>query len=132
MWPDTLRRALRWLAIHLTFIDPNAENQMFIYHFVSDSNATPTDPAGKFAEALAKLIAKLDEGNSHLFEGEAIREFRDLHVKGHFPGLAISTAFLPSILRIASRTSSGWISAIGRFPSDGARSASRRLRSLKE
>jgi hypothetical protein len=75
------------VAIHLTYIDPDAEDQMFIYHFVSDRNATPTDPAGKFAEALEKLIAKLDEGDSHLFEGDAIQEFRDLYAKGHFPGL---------------------------------------------
>lgn len=75
------------VAIHLTYIDPGAENQMFIYHFVSDSNATPTDPAGKFAEALDKLIDKLDEGDSHLVEGEAIKEFRELHKKRHFPGL---------------------------------------------
>jgi hypothetical protein len=75
------------VAIHLTYIDPDAEDQMFIHHFVSDSNATPTDPAGKFAEALDKLVAKLDAGDSHLFEGHAIKELRDLHEKGHFPGL---------------------------------------------
>jgi hypothetical protein len=75
------------VAIHLTYIDPDQDNEMFIYHFVSDSNATPTDPAGKFAEALEKLIDKLDEGESNLFEGTAIQEFRRLHENGHFPGL---------------------------------------------
>lgn len=75
------------VAIHLTYINPDAEDQMYIYHFVSNSNATPTDPAGKFAEALEKLIAKLDAGDCHLVEGEAIQEFRDLEKKGHFPGL---------------------------------------------
>jgi len=75
------------VAIHLTYIDPEREDVMFIYHFVSTSNDTPTDPAGKFAEALKKLIAKLDAGDSRLFEGDAIKEFRDLHAKGHFPGL---------------------------------------------
>jgi hypothetical protein len=75
------------VAIHLTYIDPDREDVMFVYHFVSTSNDTPTDPAGKFAEALKKLIAKLDAGNSHLFEGEAIKEFRELHAKRHFPGL---------------------------------------------
>jgi hypothetical protein len=75
------------VAIHLTYIDPDSEDEMYTYHFVSDSNSTPTDPAGKFAEALDKLIEKLDADDSHLFEGEAINEFRDLHEKGHFPGL---------------------------------------------
>lgn len=75
------------VAIHLTFIDPDKDDVMYIYHFVSTSNDTPTDPAGKFAEALEKLIAKLDAGNSKLFPTNAIQEFRDLHDKGHFPGL---------------------------------------------
>ena len=75
------------VAIHLTYIDPNEDDAMYIYHFVSTSNNTPTDPAGKFGQALQKLIDKLDSGNSMLFQGEAIKEFRELHAKGHFPGL---------------------------------------------
>jgi hypothetical protein len=75
------------VAIHLTFIDPNKDDVMYIYHFVSDKKDTPTDPAGKFAQALAKLIKKLDSGASHILETAAIKEFRDLHSKGHFPGL---------------------------------------------
>jgi hypothetical protein len=75
------------VAIHLTYIDPDREDVMFIYHFISTSNETPTDPAGKFAQALQKLIDKLATGKSKLFEGEAIQDFRALHAKGHFPGL---------------------------------------------
>ena len=75
------------VAIHLTFIDPDKDDVMYLYHFVSDTKDTPTDPAGKFAQALAKLIAKLDSGTSHILETQAIQEFRDLHAKGHFPGL---------------------------------------------
>ncbi|WP_319241860.1 sce7725 family protein [uncultured Propionivibrio sp.] len=75
------------VAIHLTFIDPEKDDVMYIYHFVSDTKDTPTDPAGKFAQALAKLIAKLDSGTSNILETEAIKEYRDLHAKGHFPGL---------------------------------------------
>jgi hypothetical protein len=75
------------VAIHLTFIDPDKDDAMFIYHFVSTTKDTPTDPAGKFGEALKKLIAKLDSGTSKLLETSAIKELRDLHTKGHFPGL---------------------------------------------
>lgn len=75
------------VAIHLTFIDPAKDDAMFIYHFVSTTKDTPTDPAGKFAQALDKLITKLDSGTSNLLESEAIKEFRQLHAKGHFPGL---------------------------------------------
>jgi hypothetical protein len=75
------------VAIHLTFIDPDQDDAMFIYHFVSTSQDTPTDPAGKFAEALDKLMIKLDSGNSKLYETAAIQELRKLHARGHFPGL---------------------------------------------
>ena len=75
------------VAIHLTFIDRDKDDVMFVYHFVSTTNDTPTDPAGKFAQALKKLIGKLDSGTSKLFESDAIKEFRDLYKKGHFPGL---------------------------------------------
>ena len=75
------------VAIHLTFIDPNKDEVMYIYHFVSDTKDTPTDPAGKFGQALAKLVAKFESGNSNLHETEALQEFLELHQKGHFPGL---------------------------------------------
>lgn len=75
------------VAIHLTFIDPTKEDVMYVYHFVSDTRDTPTDPAGKFAQALNKLIAKLNSGESHLFESSAITELRGFHEAGHFPGL---------------------------------------------
>lgn len=75
------------VAIHLTFIDPDQDDAMFIYHFKSDTNDTPIDPAGKFAQALGKMITKLNSGDSHLLETNAILEFRDLNERGHFPGL---------------------------------------------
>lgn len=75
------------VAIHLTFLDPDKDEVMYIYHFVSTTKDSPTDPGGKFAQAVAKLIAKLDSGTSKLFPSTAIAEFRELHEKGHFPGL---------------------------------------------
>lgn len=75
------------VAIHLTFIDHDKDDVMYIYHFVSNDKHTPTDPAGKFAQALDKLIVKLDSGKSKLRETDAIKEYRELHRKGHFPGL---------------------------------------------
>lgn len=75
------------VAIHLTFIDPDKDNVMFINHFVSTTKDTPTDVGGKFGQALQKLIDKLDSGDSNLFEGEAIKEFRRIYANGNFPGL---------------------------------------------
>lgn len=67
------------VAIHLTFIDPTKDNEMFIYHFVSKSTDTPTDPAGKFGEALDRLMKRLAQPNHHIFESTAVKDFRDLH-----------------------------------------------------
>lgn len=75
------------VAIHLTFIDPDQDETMKIYHFVSDRQDTPLDPAGKFAEALTKMIATVDSPKSNVLETEAVGEFRELHRKRHFPGL---------------------------------------------
>ena len=75
------------VAIHLTFIDPDQDDEMWIYHFVSDRQDTPTDPAGKFAEALEKMMKVLNRSKSKILETSAVKEFRDLHRQGHFPGL---------------------------------------------
>lgn len=75
------------VAIHITFIDHDRDNEMHIFHFVSDRQDTPTDPAGKFAEALAKLMNQLNSRTNKIYESSAITEFRDLAARGHFPGL---------------------------------------------
>ncbi|WP_116809178.1 sce7725 family protein [Steroidobacter cummioxidans] len=75
------------IAIHLTFIDPQRDHEMRVYHFKSDRLDTPRDPAGKFAEALEKMIETLDAPSSKVLESSAVREFRSLHDRGHFPGL---------------------------------------------
>jgi hypothetical protein len=76
------------VAIHLTFIDPDQDNSMMIYHFKSERQDTPTDPAGKFAEALAEMMEILGPpGSSKVLETNAVKEFRMLYEQGHFPGL---------------------------------------------
>lgn len=75
------------VAIHLTFIDEDKDDEMHVFHFKSDRQDTPTDPAGKFAEALQKLINQLEKPNNKINETQAIGEFRELHRRGHFPGL---------------------------------------------
>lgn len=75
------------VAIHLTFLDPKKDNVMYIYHFVSTTKDTPTDPAGKFGQALSKLIKAVDAEDSPIFESTAVSEFKLLHKNGHFPGL---------------------------------------------
>jgi hypothetical protein len=70
------------VAIHLTYEkDPG---ELWIRHFVSDSNSDSTDPAGKFGEALEKLVAFIDEKN---IQTQAANEFRELYANEHYPGL---------------------------------------------
>ncbi len=71
------------VVIHLTYLDVN--QKIRIGHFVSDSNADAIDIAGKFAEALSKLILFLN--NHPDFKTSATVEFFDLYQKQHYPGL---------------------------------------------
>jgi hypothetical protein len=71
------------VVIHLTY--PDANKKIRIGHFVSDSNADAIDIAGKFAEALSKLMLFLK--NYPHFKTSATLEFSDLYQKQHYPGL---------------------------------------------
>ena len=75
------------IAIHLTFIDSSKDDAMYVQHFKSDRQDTPQDPAGKFAEALAKLVDAVEAHDSKFFRTSALEEFRQLHEEGHYPGL---------------------------------------------
>lgn len=70
------------IAIHISY---NTQNNIIkIKHFVSDSNDDNSDIAGKFEEAINKLIIWCDETG---YNSIAIETFRELHQNGHFPGL---------------------------------------------
>lgn len=71
------------VAIHLSYAEPLTQ-RIKVKHFVSDSNDDQSDIAGKFAEALQKLIQWCDKEN---YDSIAINEFREFHQNGHFPGL---------------------------------------------
>ncbi|MGD9940802.1 MAG: sce7725 family protein [Clostridia bacterium] len=75
------------VAIHLTYLDPTNHNAMMLRHFKSDRSETPTDPGGKYLEALAKLINFVDSGKPNILESSAIAEFRTQHADSYFPGL---------------------------------------------
>ena len=72
------------VAIHLTYLDSSDDNDMFIKHYVSNTNSSPADPGGKFLEALNKLV---NDTNSNIFKSNAILEFKKLYDRQHFPGL---------------------------------------------
>ena len=75
------------VAIHLTYLQPDEDDDMYVRHYISDRETSPTDPAGKFAEALAKLVADVGTAGSLILRTDAVAEFAQLHERGHYPGL---------------------------------------------
>ncbi|OCB71159.1 hypothetical protein B0A79_22445 [Flavobacterium piscis] len=74
----------RAVAIHLTYLNVNEENQIWIRHFTSDTNDSIANVQGKFAEAAAKAVTFCVENN---FENSAIIELRNYFWNGKYPGL---------------------------------------------
>lgn len=70
------------VAIHVSYSD--IQGRIRVKHFVSDNNDDRSDTAGKFEEALAKLIVWC---NTTGYDSIAIQAYRQLHENGHFPGL---------------------------------------------
>ncbi|SHO48960.1 sce7725 family protein [Anaerocolumna xylanovorans] len=72
------------VAIHIVYF---AEDySLRIIHFVSDSNDDITDPAGKFKEALEKLVLW---NKKMQLKTKGIKEFEDLYRREAYPGLGI-------------------------------------------
>ena len=70
------------VAIHLTY--PNDENEFRVKHFVSNSNEDISDVAGKFEEALDKLVPFVEEQG---LDTMACKEFLKLSEASKYPGL---------------------------------------------
>lgn len=76
------------VTIHLTFLDKSDDDIMRIFHFVSDSTESSKDPAGKFEEALNKMMQKIQNPpNGVELNTLAIQEFKRLYATRHYPGL---------------------------------------------
>lgn len=75
------------IAIHLTYVDPTADNAIAIKHYLSDQVDTPKDPAGKFLEALSKLVEDVKKNDSQILKTTAVMEYLQLYEDKHFPGL---------------------------------------------
>lgn len=70
------------VAIHIVYFDE--ENGLRIKHFVSDTNEDITDPAGKFAEAVGKLV----KWNEHQkLNTLGINTLIKMYKNGMYPGL---------------------------------------------
>jgi hypothetical protein len=72
------------VAIHMVYFDSSKNLQ--VHHFVSDSNVDYNDPAGKFGEALKKLVdsSLLKKSNTY-----AYKEFQYFYDNGIYSGLGV-------------------------------------------
>lgn len=70
------------VAIHMVYFD--SEKNLRIHHFVSDTNDDINDPAGKFSQALSKLVDFEDLIHCDTY---GFRMFRDLYERQEYPGL---------------------------------------------
>jgi hypothetical protein len=75
----------RAVIIHFSF-QSTTDHMIYVRHFSSDSNADQSDTAGKFAEALAKLVAFTNENQ---LDNPAIQAFRAYFNSGSYPGLGV-------------------------------------------
>jgi hypothetical protein len=71
------------VAIHIVYFDEG--KTLRVHHFVSDSNSDINDPAGKFGEALQKLIQWISEANPYMTLG--LKSFVECYRTGKYPGL---------------------------------------------
>ncbi len=74
------------VTIHMSYVNENKFDEMFVRHYSSEDNGSPADPGGKFAEALENLmldVVRLDK----FYDTSGVDGYKKLHETGHFPGL---------------------------------------------
>lgn len=74
------------VAIHIIY---STKEELRIHHFVSDSNNDITDIAGKFGEAVGKLVKWKHSQNEKCLETYGMKEFERLYETQTFPGLGV-------------------------------------------
>ncbi|MNW51811.1 hypothetical protein D3C74_293050 [compost metagenome] len=72
------------VAIHIVYFA--TDQTLRVRHFVSDTNEDITDPAGKFAEALQKLVVW---NETRKLDTYGIKSFEEMYKSRSYPGLGI-------------------------------------------
>ncbi len=75
------------VTIHVSYIDKNRFDELFIRHYSSRDDGTPTNPGSKFKEALDLLIQEYLLNEIPFYNTNGLQEFYELHKIEHFPGL---------------------------------------------
>ncbi|MCG2835321.1 sce7725 family protein [Photobacterium sp. WH77] len=75
------------VTVHFSYIDSNAFNAMYIRHFKSFDDSSPTRPGEKFGDALNQLIDFTKNNKDIICNTLGLHGFNQLYKDGHFPGL---------------------------------------------
>ena len=75
-------------SINLTYFEPERDNAMFVYHFQSDTDASPKSTGALFLSALSNLVRTLDSPYSKISSTKAIEKFRKLNEIQRYPGVS--------------------------------------------
>jgi len=74
------------VTIHLSYIDPDEFDAMYVNHFSSYNDGSPTNPGGKFKDALGKLVESARANMGKYVNSTGLQGFFELHEKP-FQGL---------------------------------------------
>lgn len=77
------------VALHLTH-ESQENPEVWVNHFVSDRTTGNADTAGKFHEALSKLVRYVNLNSNEFDFSSACAKYLDLHRRQHFPGLGMA------------------------------------------
>ncbi len=75
------------VTIHMSYINKDEFDEMYVRHYSSYSDDTPTNPQGKFLDALGKLMSDFRSKDNVFNHTSGIKEFERIHELNHFPGL---------------------------------------------
>ena len=76
------------VAIHITYINTANDNTIWINHYISDSNDSPSDPGNKAREALRKLSHDIAMGNLPA-QSNALNMLLEHYKNDRYPGLGM-------------------------------------------
>lgn len=75
------------VTIHMSYINMDEFDEMYVRHYSSYSDDTPTNPQGKFLNALGKLMADYRSAKNVFDSTLGISEFESVYDSNHYPGL---------------------------------------------
>lgn len=75
------------VTIHASYLDSNEFDAMSVKHFSSMDDGTPSNPSGKFQQALDKLVLHDQTIPGFFDDTSGLRGFKSLHARRHYPGL---------------------------------------------